>query len=529
MSRPAWFGVLPFLGRHASTRQETPAVQGLVIAGGGARASFQIGALRYLYEREHIAPSVITATSAGAILGSLLAQSKDPAEQLASLRGIEKLWLAMTQPSDMFTERSWFTQLKSHADALDVLRQVEEKAEHDDPGHQPGLWSRFGWGTRQAAAKQEGDAKQAGATPTHQVTGGAATGAGESPDAPDAAPTSTDNALSPQERTLALAMSEEPGEPLGWTPNVFFQLAAGLPQLGRASADLTAAWRGLERNRSLFKPGPILRRLLSRDFFHSEQVTSSGMTLRCAFVGLNSGELRYMREDGHIVDRDDKVLAGNPFDISIGVLASCSIPGVFKPVEMNGEWYVDGGIRENVPVEGAVSNLGVTRPYVIVSGPSGLNYDAQVGSGDLISILFRIQSIQSDESERDEVAYARSSGAVVIEPELSVHETMEFDPGTLRINRDYGWMRAAEAVHEADAATQQVNREIIETRLQAWKRERQMKPGSPHEFDQAMLNEVGQLKLHLQSLLGSADKNLLPPDAQQWWTRSEGDDAPAAS
>ncbi|MCT3015860.1 patatin-like phospholipase family protein, partial [Propionibacterium freudenreichii] len=308
-----------------------------------------------------------------------------------------------------------------------------------------------------------------------------------------------------------------------------FQLAAGLPQLGRASADLTAAWRGLERNRSLFKPGPILRRLLSRDFFHSEQVTSSGMTLRCAFVGLNSGELRYMREDGHIVDRDDKVLAGNPFDISIGVLASCSIPGVFKPVEMNGEWYVDGGIRENVPVEEAVSNLGVTRPYVIVSGPSGLNYDAQVGSGDLISILFRIQSIQSDESERDEVAYARSSGAVVIEPELSVHETMEFDPGTLRINRDYGWMRAAEAVHEADAATQQVNREIIETRLQAWKRERQMKPGSPHEFDQAMLNEVGQLKLHLQSLLGSADKNLLPPDAQQWWTRSEGDDAPAAS
>lgn len=40
---------------------------GLVLSGGGARASFQVGALRYLYDEVGITPSVITGTSAGSI------------------------------------------------------------------------------------------------------------------------------------------------------------------------------------------------------------------------------------------------------------------------------------------------------------------------------------------------------------------------------------------------------------------------------------------------------------------------------
>lgn len=536
MSRPAWFGVLPFLGRHSSTREETAPVQGLVIAGGGAKASFQIGALRYLYEREHIAPSVISATSAGSILGALIAQSRDPGEQLASLHRIEKIWLEMNQPSDMFTERPWFTAVKAHSDALDVLRQVEESQNSEPkptsesgsgseagPTKSAGIWSRFNLWPRGQAGRDADARGHEAETP----------GADEKPAENEAqagareltrANTSTDelDGLSPQERTLALTMADEPGEPLEWSPNVFFQLASGLPHLGRAGADLTAAWRGMERNRSFFKPGPILRKLLSRDFFHSEAVTSSGMTLRCAFVGLNTGELRFMREDGRLVDRNDKPLGGQAFDISMGVLASCSIPGVFKPVQMDDDWYVDGGIRENVPVEKAVSDLGVTKPYVIVPTPSGLNLDRNAGSGDLVSILFRVTSIQSDESERDEVAYARSTGAVVIEPEVFVHDSMNFDAGTLRINRDYGWIRAAEAVAEASAAEQKINREIIVARLQSWQRERRMQPGSELEYDPELLEELSEIKSRLQALLQRANPALLPPGAELWWQQSEG-------
>lgn len=50
---------------------------GLVLSGGGASASFQVGALGYLYDVVGITPTVITGTSAGSILATLLAQAED--------------------------------------------------------------------------------------------------------------------------------------------------------------------------------------------------------------------------------------------------------------------------------------------------------------------------------------------------------------------------------------------------------------------------------------------------------------------
>lgn len=44
------------------------------------------------------------------------------------------------------------------------------------------------------------------------------------------------------------------------------------------------------------------------------------------------------------------------------VRASCSVPGIFAPVKINGRWLVDGGIVDNLPVD-AVRELGAE--YVI--------------------------------------------------------------------------------------------------------------------------------------------------------------------
>ncbi|SER97334.1 Patatin-like phospholipase [Propionibacterium cyclohexanicum] len=512
MSRPAWFGVLPFLTRGRAGNGDDKAVQGLVIAGGGARASFQIGALRYLYEREHIAPTVVTATSAGSILGALLCQSRDPAEQLRALKGIEELWLSMQTSGDMFAERPWFTRLKSHSAMLEAFRQAEAREEaasssrldeDDDNGRRVRLLGRWSWPGRANA---------------------------DQPAVEQPAPESAEpEEIVPQVATLALAMAEEPPTSPEWSPNLLYQLFTGLPHIGRVGSDLTAAVRGLERSRSLFKPGPILERLLSRDFFRSETVTQSGMIFRCAFVGLNSGELHYMRQDGQLVNRNDEPLGGKSFDISMGVLASCSIPGVFKPVEMNGEWYVDGGIRENVPVEEAVAHLGVTRPYVIVSGPEGLDPEPGVGAKDLVSILFRVSSIRGDESDRDEVAYARSTGAVVIEPELLVHNSMSIDPGLLTINRDYGWMRAAEAVREASPEAERIDREIIQARLEAWRLEKQVLDSRREPGNQDILSPIGAVKERLRQLVLRADPQLLPEGAQLWWQGFEAHPASPAT
>jgi NTE family protein len=43
-------------------------------------------------------------------------------------------------------------------------------------------------------------------------------------------------------------------------------------------------------------------------------------------------------------------------ELDMAVLASCCLPGIFKPIMINGHMYVDGGILNNFPVEPLVGN-----------------------------------------------------------------------------------------------------------------------------------------------------------------------------
>ena len=51
-----------------------------VLAGGGTKGSFEVGVLQYLVGVEGIVPDIITATSAGAIAATVLAQARTLAE-----------------------------------------------------------------------------------------------------------------------------------------------------------------------------------------------------------------------------------------------------------------------------------------------------------------------------------------------------------------------------------------------------------------------------------------------------------------
>lgn len=82
-------------------------------------------------------------------------------------------------------------------------------------------------------------------------------------------------------------------------------------------------------------------------------------TLFIAITNLNKGE--------------EEIIADGPlFDV---VVASSSIPLVFKPVEINGQMYVDGGLMRNMPVEPVKENadfvIGVNvMPHVHVGNKS---------------------------------------------------------------------------------------------------------------------------------------------------------------
>src|SRR5690606_30079997 len=113
---------LGYLGPHARGavmtsltglwKERRREVTALALSGGGSRADFQLGALRYLYDRVGITPQVITGTSAGSILAATLAQSADHDEQRRYLRELETRWAQMRDSSDMFTPHPWFDRLR---------------------------------------------------------------------------------------------------------------------------------------------------------------------------------------------------------------------------------------------------------------------------------------------------------------------------------------------------------------------------------------------------------------------------------
>lgn len=53
--------------------------------------------------------------------------------------------------------------------------------------------------------------------------------------------------------------------------------------------------------------------------------------------------------------------------IAPAVIASCAVPGLFPPVEIDGESYLDGGLVHSIPV-GRALQLGATRVFVLQVG-----------------------------------------------------------------------------------------------------------------------------------------------------------------
>jgi len=452
MAGHGWFD---FLTRFRSDAEEQ--VQGLVLSGGGSRVSFQLGALEYLYGHDIIAPTRIVGTSGGSIVAAMLAQSADPAKQAEALAELGRYWMAMTSPDEMFAEQAWFTRLRSQAgDLMGLLGGSESAAAHPS--------------------------------------------------------TSADEDPVDSETRIRQAMADDPSRDVSWTASQAWTLLSSLPRIGRTGVSLASSVRGASLTQSMYRPGPIVERLLYQSSFDSASVRTSGVELRIAMVGLNSGELHYMRQDGRLVDRFDAPLPDveQTYDIELGIWASCAIPGVFKPVALGNEQYVDGGVRENVPVEMAVSGLGVTRPYVVVASPLGVHAD-DYADRDIISTLVRANFITSDEAEADEVEWARSAGAIVIDPVVNVHDSMTVVPELLRMNRDYGYMRAAEEV--LGVAEAGVANRMAQARLDAWRlmSEPEDEPAVPPTVE-----DVQAAYAHVRALVASCDSALLPPTSDTW-------------
>lgn len=79
------------------------------------------------------------------------------------------------------------------------------------------------------------------------------------------------------------------------------------------------------------------------------RILDVNMPLIIPSVNLKNGEIYLFTSLRDNRQYSDKYIIDNKIEIGKAVQASCSYPGIFCPVDYNGQKLIDGGIRENIP------------------------------------------------------------------------------------------------------------------------------------------------------------------------------------
>jgi len=105
-------------------------------------------------------------------------------------------------------------------------------------------------------------------------------------------------------------------------------------------------------------------------------------------------------------------------DVGLAVKASCSVPGIFRPVRIDGGLLADGGVLDNVPV-GVVRSMGAD----VVAAVDVTSYlgDAEPRTG-FRSVMRAFEIMQRQNVERE-----LAGADVVIQPRLDGFSVMALD------------------------------------------------------------------------------------------------------
>ncbi len=260
---------------------------------------------------------------------------------------------------------------------------------------------------------------------------------------------------------------------------------------------------------SLYGADVLQKRLDSIDF---KPAVDSDIALRFYATNLKTGDLTcFANEQGKEKQHYDIPLTVAE-ELITAVLASAAFPGVFPPVEMNGEYYVDGSLREVLPIKGT-SDYHPLKKYIILCTPRMLpdvrhrhmHAPVQLCAGiapqppcdwkksHLLDVTIRSAEIILDEIVDSDM---RESGLdpnkmilnpssritalpepAIIDPLVAVHAAADLHIGLIKINMDQGYMRAFDEVEASQAKHEeccQLTRLITLQRVAIWKAEHEL-------------------------------------------------------
>jgi NTE family protein len=113
--------------------------------------------------------------------------------------------------------------------------------------------------------------------------------------------------------------------------------------------------------------------------------------------------------------RDGELVSFDKGSLALVVRASMAAPGVFAPVEIEGETYVDGGLVANLPVEVALREGAdiIVASYLGDTDKIGESLDA----GNALSVANRMLEILMRQNERRNIALLRPQD-ILVRPQL---------------------------------------------------------------------------------------------------------------
>jgi NTE family protein len=455
-----------------------------VLAGGGTKGSFEVGVLQYLVGVEGIVPDVVTATSAGAIAATVLSQARTRDEFSSRVAELERDVLSWSRSDNVFGKQPWLA-------ALDGTRLGHEIHQELTEGTRPPF----------------------PLTPSTVLAGGEMV-----------PPSTSDRGPRRQARRTRRRRQRH-----------ILRLVAGasfrLPRVRRQLRTSGSSVLNLEPLDAALRQGSD-EGVRAVD---PELIRRPGLQLRLAVTALRAGVLRFVTEDGTIVESDARTPApgasAGPVQLVDGAIASASVPMVFPPHAMADDDYVDGGVVEIVPVRAAAA-LGATRIIAVVAVPLTLPRDdrdfADAPAGYIGLRSMGMIGVAERQLSNLGVHLPEGVTLTTIDPVVDVVGLFEIEPGLLRINKDYGWLRAADLLADGDARIMSDMTDgthaIVEARRVAWRLEEALWAAPrAQEADAGALALVREQKERIRELVDRR-KQLgfpTPEGCAAWWSEYE--------
>ncbi len=540
------------------------AKKALCLSGGGARGSFQIGAIKCLYEVYGFRPDVIAGTSVGAVNGIKLAaappQVNNDSEsiliavrngqvdkQLERMRELEQLWLGFLSPTNFFAIRAPFKGTPIENAIMNL----------NFPSHSAPLYTEINsaldmanvlialpLGHFIAAGLLAGNSAKIKDLIKALFTENALLELTPIQDKLNAELRDSNGFIKPDLTNgtpLYLAMvSLETGK-LRYVTNKgeFYEKDAVTPvATALMDSDIDAAlYENLvpletarkERIKYIVAryKGAVNQIAAYRAEYNVENTTWDRRRQLAEMIQQEASRGTYYAKAAKQHIQGIKITA--KVDPILGVLGSACMPVYFNPPVVGVERYVDGGIREIVPVE-VVLRHHVDQLIGIVCSVNELPETDSMEKAGLMGVAMRsLIDITLKEVVVGDLRVSESRGIDVryITPAFDVHDTIVVQPSLIEISMHYGWLRAVDEMHPADEGEREQFRRSSELlsrmRLKCLEVERRTKPYLDIDGQKRDLFELRIYRWAIMHILAKRNALGLPahPTQPSWSTAWE--------